>query len=184
MANRNSMVAVAADRGASSWFRSFFYPPGAKELKFHIQAVNGWACFDPDPNRGFVVSNVTRPVNQSGRWLRGPMDPNACLRDVRIARALLGHRFWHVSTWRVHFYRLAAFTALTALCMWLGAMNVELAVIFTVIILAVPSPCTPRGVMLWCENMGFSDNKMTVDKGLNDQGLNQLRDMIAEAEAD
>lgn len=176
--SKNSMVAVAADRGASSFIRNWFYPAGAKELKIYLQAVNGWSCLDPDPNCGFVVKNVTRPTNQSGRWLRGPMDKNAGLRDVRIARALLGHRFWHVSTWRVHFYRFFAFAVATAVCMYLEVMSPALVPVFFAVLLAIPSPCTPRGVMLWCESMGFSENKMAVDKGVDEQSLDHMREMI------
>lgn len=182
--NKNSLVAVAADRGASSWLRNWFYPPGAKELKIHIQAVNGWACLDPDPNVGFVCTTVTRPVNQSGRWLRGPMDPKASLRDVRIARALLGHRFWHVSTWRVWLYRALAFALLLALAMNFEFASLPLALVVAALIVAIPSPCTPRGVMQWCENMDFADNKMALNKGLDDDGLGSLREMIANPGAD
>ena len=182
--NKNSLVAVAADRGESSWFRRFFYPPGSKELKISIQAVNGWVSLDPDPNCGFVVKSVARPVNQSGRWLRGPMDEGACLRDVKIARALLGHRWWMVSTWRVHVYRFLGFAALTTLAVILEAMSIPLGALFGLIMMSIPSPCTPRGGMMWCESMGFSENKLAVDKGLDDDGLDHLRDAMRQEAAE
>lgn len=182
--SKNSMVAVAADRGASSWWRNWLYPSGAKEIKIAIQAANGWVTFDPDPNRGFLVKFSPRLTNQSGRWLRGEMDPRSSLRDVRIARALLGHRWWMVSTWRVHVYRFLVFAALTAAAMVFDVMSPLLGVIFMMAIHAVPSPLCPAGFMLWCEGRGMDENKLAVDRGLDDDGLERLRDMVQSGSGD
>lgn len=178
--NKNSLVAVAADRGAANWIRSWFYPAGAKEVKITLQATNGWVTLDPDPNRGFIVTFVPRPTNQGGRWLRGPMANSACNNDVKIARALLGHRPWMVSTWRVHVYRVISIGLTMAVAMNLGVDSVTLALVASAIIVSIPSPCTPRGLMLWCEKMGWDENKLATN-AMSDDNLETLRKRIQSA---
>lgn len=174
------MVAVAADNGASTWFRNWLYPAGQKEVKFQLQAANGWVCFDPDPNSGFNIRFVPRPVNSSGYWLRGPMDPRSCVRDVKIARALLGHRFWMVSTWRVHLYRAILFASIMTIAHNLGWASLYLGGILAYALVSIPSPCTPRGLVLWCESMGFQENRLARNRGMDEIEAEKFVEMIAE----
>lgn len=185
MSSKNSMVAIAADKGGCSFWRSWFYPAGSKEAKISIQCVNGWVTFDPDPNRGFIVKHQGRPTNQSGRWMRGPMAPSACTNDVKIARALLGHRVWMVSHWRVHIYRLLAFALVMIGAMQIGWDSVTLAIVTALALFFWPSPCTPKGLVMWCESMGWAENKLAADKGLGESELSGIREMLAaEGESD
>lgn len=184
--SKNSLISIAADKGAANMIRHIFYPPGQKELKISLQCTNGWVTFDPDPNRGFVITHSPKPKNQTGRWLRGRLSEGASNNDVKIARALVGHRFWMVAHWRVWLYRFIAFAAVMYGSTYI---NEDLpyswfAVVVGLGLMSIPSPCTPRGMMQWLDAMEWDENKLAANKNADANPIEQIRQQIAEDSED
>ncbi len=163
---RNHQISVVADKDAACWWRDWLpglYPAGARHIRLMIQADNGWVELKPDPNHGLTAHHSTRPHIQTGQWLRGPRSPSSASRDVALARLFLGHRFWHVSTYRVWAYRAVAMAALAFFLWPTGYAWASL------LVLLIKSPCTPRGVILWCDRLGFGNQALKMNKITDDE---------------
>ncbi len=172
---RNHQISVVADADAACWWREWLpglFPSGARHARVMLQANDGWVEIKPDANHGMVLNHVTRPHIASGIWLKGPRSPRANTKDIALARLFLGHRFWHVSTWRVWVYRAVACAAgcffLWPSAYWFVGMAP----------LLIKSPSTPRGLLLWAEQLGFGQQVLKLNKGQVEDGTQDVLDRM------
>lgn len=179
---RNSLITVTFTNESPTSLRDWIFPlfpKGKKSVTTSIQTASGWVTIAPDPNRGMFAEHNTALANRMGAWLRGPISERSCTNDVRLALALLGHRPWDVSTWRVWLYRVFAGIALGSLVYSVAPM---LALLAAALPFAVRSPCTPKGLKMWVESKGFLPPALQHEKPNEDDAINVLQRMKEHAE--
>lgn len=154
---RNHRISLIFLNDSASTLRDWLpwiYPKGRKAVGLSLQTHQGWVEMRPYPDSGFEIDHNTVVTRSSGLWLQGTMSPRACLRDVALARLLMGWRFWHVATPRVWLYRALSAVVLGTVASSAG-YGEQTSMLAALVPFAIPSPLTPKGLYQYAVRRDF-----------------------------